>query len=636
MPRKYVPLADLSGPTGAVGTWYQRAVGASDTMDTLTNGSYATSSGAVAMNLGLPNVLGSLEILTWGTGGNSGTATYLTRSTTPELLINTKIDSEWGGWKKLADLWFSESTLTVSDNLDLLPSGIRTIWSGETSQALGLPDNLMYTITTERWGLSAGIQTAKARGVTTVKVLRRQLLSGGWSVWKDISPWYDTTALTSSDNLDELTSGVRTVWSGTVAEALGLPTNTLGAVTTVRWGASAAIQTFETRALEVATYKRALLSGGWTSWQKQGGNAGGGGTSVPVSKSSGFKTVPLSLTSGNGGSGRSPISASVAYPMNWNAPITRWRMVMRDGNPRFGIGKSNRISITDLRANGVSLLSSATTPADGSFWMSPWFTGKPQGSLTFSYSAQLEPIAQVGGGTINGSASTSMPFEMWIEAEVPAYVPVIAVLGDSNSCGVGTSVPVHDSYLSVYCRRVGALPVHYSASGDSWAGWENPNQHKWTRWSHLDAVDAVLLMLGSNDMGSGTLDTAETQRRFLAVAAIAEDLISPIMHVGLLKPRNTNVGNYEVVRRLHNTWLKTKPGNVRDWHDLNSPVSSDDDNILPQYNADGTHMNTAGHQRLSDAIVKVISINGHTIASPNGTMFRLAVDNSGSLSAVAA
>lgn len=629
----WVKIGNLKGPTGNVGTWYQRNVGSSDTMDTLTNGSYSISAGSVAVGLGLPNALGSLEIMTWG--ADAGIATYITRSVSPKMLVNAKLSGGWTGWQEISDRWYNEKTLTVSDSLDDLPSGVRPIWSGDTALALGLPKNLMFTVTTERWGDSAGIQTAKSRGVSDVSVYRRQLLSGGWTVWRDISPWYNTSALASSDILDDLPSGVRTVWSGTVAEAVGLPAIALGAVTTIRWGASAAIQTFETRALTVATYKRALLSGGWTSWQLQGSKSGGGGTARPTSTNSGFKTIPLSLTSGNSGAAYSPASAAVAYPMNWNAPIGRWRICMRDGNPRFGVGKSNKVEITNLRANGASLLDSATTPADGSFWNSPWFEGKPQGYLTFSYVAELAPIANVGGGTINGSASTSMPFEIWIEAEVPASVPVIAVLGDSNSCGVGTSVPIHDSYLSVYCRRIGALPVHYSASGDSWSGWENPNQHKWTRWSHLDPVDAVLLALGSNDMGSGTLELAEAQRRFLAVAAIAENQISPIMHAATLKPRNTNVGNYEVVRRQFNTWIKTQPGSVRTWHDLNSPVSADDDTILPQYNYDGTHLNTAGHQRLSDSIVKVISIPGNTLGSPNGTLFRLVVSNTGVLTATA-
>lgn len=521
-------------------------------------------------------------------------------------------------------LWFKEAGLTTSDNLGLLPAGVRTIWNGTTALELGLPENSMYTIETERWGASAGIQTAKTRGTTTVRVYRRQLLSGGWTSWKDVSPWYDTTALSATDVINDLPSGVRTVWNGPLAETLGLPEAVLGVVTTARWGASAGIQTFEARSLNVTTWKRALLSGGWGAWKKVGANGGSGSASLRGRGSSGFKILPVILTAGNGGSSTAPLSARVTYPMNWAPDIFRYQILLRDGNPRFGLGKSNTVTITNLSVDGTTLISSATTPGDGSFWESPVFSGKPKGDLAFDYSASIEPISLVGAGTINGAVSGSMPFEIYLRVEVLAGTPGLGLVGDSNSVGVGCARPVYDSYWSVYCRRVGAIPIHYGHSGDTLGNFEDPNHYKYTRWDDLDRPDMVMEMLGSNDMGSGTLEFSEMQRRKMVVWDNIRSVLSPNIHVGTLKPRNTNVGNYETIRRQLNTWLKSLPYSVLDWHELNTPVSADDENIDAQYNADGTHMNTAGHLKLAGSIIKRVGAwGGHVVNETAGRVVKI-------------
>lgn len=75
-------IGNLKGPTGAVGTWYQRALTTSDTKETLPMGAYAVLAGATAVAFGLPNRIGVLEVLPFGAGRvhrfttNSQSATF--------------------------------------------------------------------------------------------------------------------------------------------------------------------------------------------------------------------------------------------------------------------------------------------------------------------------------------------------------------------------------------------------------------------------------------------------------------------------------------------------------------------------------------------------------------------------------
>lgn len=439
------------------------------------------------------------------------------------------------------------------------------------------------------------------------------------------------SALGSSSDLDTIANGTYSIWAGATAETLGLPNATAGTFQSFQWGSSAGVQLWMPRVFSgVQLWLRNKLSGGWTDWAQPGVDDDAEIPLPVVPPASGYKTLPLSVTRGNGGGGRAAAEGTVRIPLTYNADITRWRVHIVDGNPRFNLRKPTGFRIASMKfgeRNGLAItgaetiMSGATNPSGSRDGLtSPWVSRPLSGEnfLQVSYDQTSEtPVSLVGGCYVNSSPtagdsatgfsrSVTCPFDIWIEAETSANTPAIAVLGDSNSVGVGTRLPVHDSYLSVYCRKIGALPVHYGHSGDTLARFEDPDQDKWNRWRDLSPVDAVIQMLGSNDI-AGSPSIGEMVRRYQVVTDIARQKVSPVVHVGLLKPRTSGSSSYQALRLQYNEFLSSLPSPARAVHDLSSPVANAaDDAILSEYDSDGTHMTTAGHQALAAAITQPI------------------------------
>lgn len=353
---------------------------------------------------------------------------------------------------------------------------------------------------------------------------------------------------------------------------------------------------------------------GWTAWKQvlmEGDLAevSGGGSS----SSTGFKTLPLILTAGRGGNeNKAPLSATVEYDVNL-APsihVSRYRFAIRDGNPRWGTSTAQVIALSNISVGGVVKLPGMTTSSDGSITFSPWMAGN-FGNLKFDYVAQQQPRYIVGGGRVNGVRRVEMPFELWLEVEVPASTPAIGLVGDSNSVAVNATIPVNDSWMAQYCRDNGFFPVLYGHSGDAMSASGDPEHYKWNRWNHLDRPDVVVHANGANDLPTteGGITLAELQARARAEWAVAAEKISKNQHVALIKSRASGVNNS--VRLGLNAWYKTFPDPIREWHDIASPVTANDTGgLLPQYiSSDGIHMTTAGQTAIKNALHKVMTIS---------------------------
>lgn len=89
---------------------------------------------------------------------------------------------------------------------------------------------------------------------------------GAVAWWKGASP------LSSSDDLDTITSGVYSVWSGPVAAALGLPGAIQGIIEVYSWGESGGVQVFRPRTFDMQRiWQRTQLSDGWDPWERVDG-----------------------------------------------------------------------------------------------------------------------------------------------------------------------------------------------------------------------------------------------------------------------------------------------------------------------------------------------------------------------------
>lgn len=374
---------------------------------------------------------------------------------------------------------------------------------------------------------------------------------------------------------------------------------------------------------------------GSSGWSNAWDRIDAGAVTLPElsgSSSSGLKVIPLALTVGGSPPARSDTTGGgVRIPIRFAATITRYRVHFRNINPRVGTPGQGTVTVHNVWIGdhqGGGLITGSYSPLSGEMvstgedMVTPWITTPIEANhrylITYQWSATEPTHAVVGGGwttadvadaASNGGTTTldsSLPLDVWIEAETPAETPVIAAFGDSLSSGVGAALPVYDSWLSAYCRAHGALPVHYTASGDTMQGWADSTHYKWTRWQELDRPDAVVSHMGSNDVFGGT-DLATMQDRRAHSLSQLRALVSPVVYSATITPRSGETGAMEDVRRAYNSWLLTMPDDSRDTFDFVPVVSSDDETIIPEYDSDSIHLNRAGYAALAASIARPIS-----------------------------
>lgn len=378
-----------------------------------------------------------------------------------------------------------------------------------------------------------------------------------------------------------------------------------------------------------------------------------GGSSSP---SQGMKIVPLALTVGDGDSAGSPGSATYRIIGHWGATVTRWRLCMTTRNPRYDMNANNatvnRITVAQHAGNGATtgvntrvVTSDITVPGDGSVWRSGWHNRELTANVEYAFGVQYTGgnAPQLSGhsfllptGTnpdsqsVTGSRRTHAPFDVWIEAETYASTQVVAGIGDSTTVGAGATRELVDSWLGLYARKIGALPVHYAASGDSAYNWGRKlDGYQMTRWSHLSQPDAVVFALGNNDMNT-TTDGLTMAERVEGLIPYIRKYIGSNLYAATVKPRASLTSDEIASRNAYTAWLTTTGKQYfRDVFDFHTPVASGD-LLDSQYDSgDGTHLNDLGYQQLSGAVgtvtdlrmtklVEAAGVISHTVSLVSG------------------
>lgn len=370
-------------------------------------------------------------------------------------------------------------------------------------------------------------------------------------------------------------------------------------------------------------WKRFKGSGGFSAWVRM--DAGvvdlTAVPDTPPQSAAQLRTVPLTLTVGGSGTA-GPTSGSYRMPVKYGATISRWRLHFRNNNPRFGTdGPAATISAVYAGpASGGQFTSAPAQIATGlttgsSDAVTPWqatpLTAGTEYAIAYTFTASATN-AVVGGGwsasSVNSTSATltrvvSLPLDVWIEAEVEPTVPVVAAFGDSLASGVAATLPVYDSWLSQWARTRGVLPVHYTASGDTMAGWSTASAYKWQRWQHLPRPDAVLHAMGNNDVFGGA-DLATLKARRATTIALLQRYVSPVVYSLTITPRTSDTSAQEQVRRDYNAWLKGMPDAARDVFDVVPAISANDEAISPGFDADGIHLTTAGYAAMAGTITR--------------------------------
>jgi predicted RNA-binding protein with PUA-like domain len=367
----------------------------------------------------------------------------------------------------------------------------------------------------------------------------------------------------------------------------------------------------------------------WSAWKEIGGSS----TAAPT------KLVGTALTlSGDQTTNTVTTDYGGRLLLDYGVTIPRWRVHIRNYNLRDGVAFPGALSLVGLIlgeaeiSNGAptgryvagtttTLQGAATTPADGSEWVSNWF-GTPLDSakkymLGYGFTAAsgqtvhrgMGPIWNLAGGSaviadaaVYGSRSTLPPLDIWIECEVPATTRVKGVIGDSLSVGHSSTSPVHDSFLAAHCRAVGALPVFWAASGDTLANFASATATKATRYDGMAKPDVVFMALGGNDIFGSSTDLATTQALLAETLKVVRAKMTTNIVFSAVWPRLDSASAAEDVRQAYNDWLATTlPSGASLYLDTAAPITAAGGRLVDtKWTASGgnIHLSTAGYARV--------------------------------------
>lgn len=456
------------------------------------------------------------------------------------------------------------------------------------------------------------------------------------------------------------------------------PQEIFGLLEVFRFGSSSKIQTWTSADLASTTYRRYGGSTGWTAWARI--DAGGVTSTVTADLDSKiaatnpavvgaplWRVLPLALTAGGGAATHAATSGGLRHRLRVPAEVARWRVHVRDINARFGIVQSSTLTVAGvwIGAQGATpgrwtaaptKVSNGGTATSGADWVSGWIstplaagtwhtlgiswssTAQPQANRTTAWTTTQADTATPGAAT---TQTTAPPFDVWLECEVPASVPAVAVISDSLGVGVGSTYGVTDSWPAQLAQTQGLWPILMGSSGDLLTDWTNPAHFKWSRFGGTAKPDSVVIAAGSNDIFTGS-SLASVQSTAQTVASLARERLAQAVYVTTILPREGVTGAQEDTRRAYNTWLGTLPAGVRDRVDIVPAVSTDDETLIDSLDADGVHLNTAGYAAIAASITRPLAPKpaataaGITDATATGRALITATDAAAARAAIGA
>lgn len=401
--------------------------------------------------------------------------------------------------------------------------------------------------------------------------------------------------------------------------------------------------------------RRGSTSGtGWLPWQEQPSPARVAGVESRVTTlegkvggGSGMKVVPLTMTAPGTPLTSTTDAGSVRWVRRYAHMPKRVRVHVVNRNPGNALNGSAlnlaaiRVGVGDAAGgytNGVIAQSGGTLAGDGTETVTPWVTVPSLadgGYLSVSVSwwggggtATLQHN-QGGGWTATTTAaaadattagwtrSQTTPLHCWIEAEVPAHVPVMVAQGDSITVGTATDDPVGDSWASVYAYEMGALPVILAMHGSTMTHW-TAGAVRWSQYGSFDlggVGDVVVSTLGQNDLVAAGITAADLATRHSTfVDALRGVFPRQPIYLGEITASN-KAASVEVVRREFNTHRATLPKGERGVIPWGAAVATGDDEALrPEYTNDSLHPNTAGQAVMSE-VVESVPVTGRVLTS---------------------
>ena len=490
----------------------------------------------------------------------------------------------------------------------------------------------------------------------------RRLASGSWGAWSEGSlvgridtleadKWKRGTLAGGTDFNTVFTSGEYAILSTVHPNS---PEAVLGALEVLpvsTWF----IQRYTTTSVSPVIYLRRYTSS-WSAWVKQPARAeldtltsriGALEGSGAQTGKSGMKVVPLTMTAPGTPLSTTTDKGAVRWARRYAVMPKRVRVHVANANTGNALKGNKSLTISHIRVgvgdadggytNGVIAQTGGSLKDDGSEVVTPWTTleGLADGgfvTVTVGWyggggTATLQNN-QGGGWVANdhalaGSSTTAewtrsqtTPLHCWVEAEVPASTPVVLGNGDSITVGTATTDPVGDAWVSKYAYDNGALPVILAMHGSTMSLW-TAGASRWKQYGTFDlnaVVDAIVTTLGQNDLPVTGMDLATLQARHATfMAALRGIFPQQPVYLGAITPSNKNA-TLEQLRRDFNAW-RAEPAQrergVLDFATVLGGVANED--LLPEYSADGLHPNTAGQEAMA-ALVESLPVTPYTLS----------------------
>ncbi|WP_165164907.1 SGNH/GDSL hydrolase family protein [Corynebacterium qintianiae] len=555
-------------------------------------------------------------------------ADYIDSSDFSPLVEQARIYAEAAQSAEASGAAWDKGTLTAElGSLNNAPVGVSKIATTSVAQSLGTPNNVPGTLRTVEVG-SWKLQHFESIIANVRRSWKRHYNGASWTSWVgDVVPdqwqWGNAVYASNVGHADTAPKGFVEVWSGAKATELGMPTADLGVFFTFTFG-NAGVQWWVP--LNGPTHVRKKIGGAWQAWENT--------DEVSLPAPSGTKRVPLAVTAPGGLATQSKAAGSARWVRTWahkpirarlhvvNANVASRAVPGSTGDALTLLGVKVGVATLDgTMTNAVEVVPNGTTvPGNLTGLTSHWFEvpGSDRDPLGITLAWQGGGVQQLfqGGGWISdstsgwdgaaplGGMSKMTPLHVWVEAEVPAHTPVVVVNGDSISIGTAADNPVTDSWVAQYCLSENALPVIYSQHGSQMSAWYTGTA-RWDIYQGLHpSADAVIAALGQNDLIDTTSTLQQLQDRYKATRQAHELLFPgvPVYAAGVTA--SSKAPKVEAVRRAYNDWLKTQPVGESGYIDLPRIVGdSGDEDLKPEYSADGIHPNTAGQTAMAGELI---------------------------------
>ncbi len=230
-------------------------------------------------------------------------------------------------------------------------------------------------------------------------------------------------------------------------------------------------------------------------------------------------------------------------------------------------------------------------------WGSGWTYAKSGASSLAADNALAAPTG-LGVGT-----SVSV-LDVEIEYECETDRASIMCIGDSLTDGARSDYGSFTSWPTFFGQLTGCPVLLNSYSGASTTNWTNLAHRKYTRYAGLD-FDAIVLMIGTNDILSGTT-LATLQANYLTVLSNIRTVWGADVPIyGATLPPITQTDTRETARTGFNAWLRAAPHGLAGVVDFDRVIRDPATltAIAADYaQGDGVHLKAAGTRALALAM----------------------------------